>query len=67
MEKLRITLSLTVNRIDDGTDEIYARAAMQKAQEFADIVGRGKYTFERTVEVINKRRLSVRKPNKRRK
>ena len=62
MSKLKITLTVTVNR---DVEEIYARAAVQQAREFMDLVGRGKFQFETTYQEV-KRRPSERKPKTKR-
>ncbi len=68
MEKLRITLTIEVDRDadKDGATEIYVRSAVDKARDIIDLVARGKVTIERKLDVINGRKL-VKFPKQRRK
>jgi hypothetical protein len=64
-DRFKFTITVTGDYNDDDQN-IYIRAATQKAVEVMDLIGRGKFQIEKSCEVI-KCRLLVKKPNKRRK
>lgn len=64
-DRFKFTLTVTAD-YNDYEQNVYLRAATQKAVEVMELIGRGKFQIEKTCEVIKCRPL-VKKPNKRRK
>lgn len=64
-DRFKFTITVTGDYNDDDQN-IYLRAATQKAVEVMDLIGRGKFQIEKTCEVIKCRPL-VKKSNKKEK